>query len=92
MPCCLVLALLLISPRIILVLMFFSGYLGRAFHHGLLLPLLGFIFLPFTTVVYAWEANNHMPLEGINLVFLIIAVIVDLGAHGGGAQRKWRNN
>jgi hypothetical protein len=93
MPCCLVLAIVLLSPRIVLALLFFfSDYLGRAFHHQFLIPLLGFIFLPITTLVYAWEVNNHMPLEGINLVFLVIAVIVDLGAHGGGASRKWRNN
>ena len=91
MPCCLLLALLMLSPRIVLVIMFFSGYLGRAFHHSLLLPILGFIFLPLTTVVYAWEAHNGMPLEGLNLIFIIIAVIIDLGAHGGGAHRKWRN-
>ncbi|HTP85368.1 MAG TPA: hypothetical protein VMJ34_00395 [Bryobacteraceae bacterium] len=92
MPCCLLLALLLLSPRIILVFMFFTGYLGHAFHHHLLIPLLGFIFLPLTTVVYAWEVNNGRPLEGLNLVFIIIAVVIDLGAHGGGASRKWRNN
>jgi hypothetical protein len=92
MPCCLVLAVLLLSPRIILVLMFLNGYLGRAFHHQLLLPALGFLFLPLTTCVYAWEVNNHMPMAGINLVFIVIAVVIDVGAHGGGATRKWRND
>jgi hypothetical protein len=42
--------------------------------------------------VYAWEVNNHMPLAGINLVFLVIAVVIDVGAHGGGVSRRWRNN
>ena len=92
MPCLLI-ALLLLSPRIVIALLFFfSDYLARAYHHRLLILLLGFLFLPFTTLVYAWEVNTHRPLEGINLIFLIIAVIVDLGAHGGGASRKWRNN
>ena len=93
MPCCLLLAILLLSPRIVLVLMFFfSTYLDRAFHHHWLLPILGFLFLPLTTVVYAWEVNTHRPLEGINLIFIIIAVIIDLGAHGGGISRRWRRD
>ena len=92
MPC-LLLAIVLLSPRIVLALLFFfSDYLARAFHHHLLMLLLGFLFLPITTLVYAWEVNSHRPLEGINLVFLIIAVIVDIVAHGGGASRKWRSN
>ena len=79
MPC-LILILFATFPRIALVLLFFfSNYLQRAYH-GLLLPLLGFIFLPLTTLVYAWIVNSGLPLAGINLVILIIAVIVDLGA------------
>jgi hypothetical protein len=62
MPCFIILAVLLF-PRIVLVLMwFFSTYLQRAFHGGLLLPVLGFLFLPLTTA-------------GIHLVWLLIAVI-----------------
>jgi hypothetical protein len=91
MPCFLVLAVLLF-PRLVLVLMwFFSNYLERAFHGALLLPVLGFFFLPVTTIVYAWELNNAMPTAGINLLWLLIAVIIDLGGLGHGArQRPWR--
>ena len=66
MPCILLL-LVLAFPRVILVLMFFlSNYLARAYHN-LLIPVLGFIFLPLTTIVYAWEVNSHMALTGVNL-------------------------
>lgn len=67
---------------------FMTTYLQRAFHGQMLLPLLGFIFLPLTTIVYAWEINNHLPTEGINLLWLLIAVLIDLGGLGGGAQRR----
>lgn len=88
MPC-LFLIVILAFPRVALVLMWlFSTYLQRAFHGGLLVPLIGFIFLPLTTIVYAWEINSGMPLAGINLVWLLIAVIIDLGGLGGGAHRQ----
>lgn len=90
MPCLLVVVILLF-PRVTLALLwFFSTYLQRAFHGGVLPPLLGFLFLPVTTIVYAWELNNGMPTAGINLLWLLIAVIIDLGGLGGGARHRSR--
>jgi hypothetical protein len=90
MPC-LFLFVILLFPRIALGLMWlFSNYLQRAFHGGLLVPLIGFLFLPLTTIVYAWEVNSGMPLAGINLLWLLLAVIFDLGGLGGGAHRQSR--
>jgi hypothetical protein len=89
MPCILLL-LVLAFPRVILVLMFLmSNYLGRAYH-GLLIPILGFIFLPLTTIVYAWEVNSHMAMQGTNLIILLVAVIIDVGGLGGGWHRSSR--
>ena len=91
MPC-LILIIILGFPRVAFALLWlFSTYLQRAFHGGLLIPLLGFIFLPLTTIVYAWEINSGMPTEGINLLWLLIAVIIDLGGLGGGARRSKRS-
>ncbi len=88
MPCCLVVIAILAFPRIVLVCMFlFSNYLERAYH-GLLLPILGFFLLPLTTIAYAWLMNTHRPIEGVNLVILIVAVVVDVGGIGGGAMRR----
>jgi hypothetical protein len=90
MPCFFLLVILMF-PRVALVLMWiFSTYLQHAFHGGLVQPVLGFIFLPLTTIVYAWELNSGMPTVGINLLWLLIAVILDLGALGGGAHRQMR--
>ena len=88
MPC-LLLFVVLLFPRVVLAVMWFTSlYLQRAFHSDILLPLAGFIFLPLTTLVYAWEINNHLPTAGINLVWLLIAVVIDLGGLGGGAHRQ----
>ena len=82
--------LLLVFPRAALELLFlFSNYLGRAYH-GLILPFLGFLFLPLTTLAYAWMVNTHMPFEGINLLILIIAVVIDVGGLGGGEYHRRR--
>jgi hypothetical protein len=87
---CLVLLLMLAFPRVVLVLMFlFSTYLQRAYHN-LLIPILGFIFLPLTTIVYAWLVNSHMPIEGLNLLYLILAVVIDVGGLGGGEISRRR--
>ena len=90
---CLVLVVFLAFPRIALVLLFlFSNYLQRAYH-GLLLPLVGFLFLPLTTLAYAWMTNTRLPIAGINLVILIIAVVIDLGGLSGGEyhrRTRWR--
>lgn len=90
MPC-LLLILFVAFPRIALALLFFfSNYLQRAYH-GLLLPLLGFLFLPLTTLAYAWMTNTGQPMAGINLLILLVAVIVDLGGLGGGAYHRSRD-
>ena len=82
MPCLLAI-IVLAFPRVVLVLMWlFSTVLDRAYH-GLLIPILGFIFLPITTIVYAWMVTSGLRIEGINLVILIIAVLLDAGSHGG---------
>ena len=87
MPCLLVI-IAAAFPRVILVLMFLlSDYLQRAYH-GLLVPLLGFFFLPLTTLAYAWMVNSHLPLEGVNVIILIVAVIIDIGGLGGGEYHR----
>jgi UDP-N-acetylmuramyl pentapeptide phosphotransferase/UDP-N-acetylglucosamine-1-phosphate transferase len=89
MPCLLV-VLILAFPRVVLVLMYLlSNYLDRAYH-GLLLPLLGFFFLPITTIVYAWLVNSHRPLDGVNLLILVVAVLVDASGLGGGEWHRRR--
>jgi hypothetical protein len=84
MPC-LVAIVVLAFPRVVLILMWlFSHMLDRAYN-GLVIPLLGFIFLPITTIVYAWMVNSGLPLQGVNLIILVIAVLLDAGSHTGGA-------
>ena len=85
---CLLLIVVVAFPRLVLLGIFLlTNYLERAYH-GLLLPLLGFLFLPLTTIVYAWLVNSHMPIQGINLVYLVLAVVIDVGGLGGGEYHR----
>jgi hypothetical protein len=88
---CLFLLIFLAFPRIALALLFFfSNYLEHAYH-GLIVPLLGFIFLPLTTLAYAWMVNTGLPVAGANLLILLVAVVIDLGGISGGEyhRRRW---
>ena len=90
MPC-LLLIFTLAFPRLAIVLLyFFTTFLERAYH-SLLLIVLGFFFLPLTTIVYAWVVNEHHSVEGVYLVAVVLSVLVDLGLLGHGATRR-RNN
>jgi hypothetical protein len=86
----LLLVVFLAFPRIALVLLFvFTNYLQRVYH-GLILPLLGVLLLPLTTLVYAWMANTRQPIAGINLLILIVTVVIDLGGLSGGEYHRRR--
>ena len=85
MPC-LMGCLALFFPRLAIVLVWlFSDYLGRAYE-TVVWPLLGFFFLPLTTLAYAWGINSNGNVTGIYLVVVILAVLIDLGLLGGGAE------
>jgi hypothetical protein len=89
MPC--ILALLALAfPRIVIaVLFFFTSYLDRAIPSVLML-LAGFLFLPLTTLAYAWTMNVHGAVEGVYLIAIIITVVIDLGSLGGGEVSRRR--
>ncbi len=83
---CLVGCIALVTPRLaILVVVIFGDYIGRAYD-TLTWPVLGFLFMPTTTLAYAWAINSRGSVEGFQLVVVVIAVLIDLGMIGGGAR------
>jgi hypothetical protein len=77
----------LLAPRLVIILVvLFSDYIGNAYQ-TLLWPLLGFFFLPLTTLAYAfaWHSGDGS-VQGIGLVIVVLAVLVDLGLIGGGSR------
>lgn len=88
MPCLFLLIVVMFPRLAIALLFFFSTYLDRAYHNSFLVLILGFIFLPLTTLAYAWMVNTHLLLAGTNLIILLIVVILDLGLVGGGYRYR----
>jgi len=81
----------MIGPRfVIAMLALFTNYL-QTVYTGLFIPLLGFFFMPFTTLAYAWSINTTGEVSGLQLFVVIIAVLIDLGVVGGGANRRRRS-
>jgi hypothetical protein len=86
--CCVLALLAFLGPRLVLVLLWlFTNYLSRAFD-GLLLPLLGFLFLPWTTIAWAIAQNEFGGTNGIGLLVIAIGVLADIGVLGGGARGR----
>jgi len=78
MKCCLG-CLIFLWPRLVLFVLFLtSDYLGDAYDGPNLWPFLGFIFLPWTTLAYAYAQNEGGGLEGVYLALWIIALFTDL--------------
>lgn len=83
MPCLLGLGGLVVPRFVIVVLWLFSDYLSRAFD-SFLWPLLGFIFVPTTTLAWAWAENTRGSIGGVHALIVVLAVLLDLGFIGGG--------
>lgn len=88
MPC--LLALLAIAfPRVAIVLLWLFTNFFTGIYHNIIIPILGFIFLPLTLLVYTYiEKTYPGPLTTGEIVALLIAVVVDLGLIGGGFRGR----
>jgi hypothetical protein len=75
-------------PRIALVcLWIFTNDVDRAYD-SFIVPLLGLIFLPLTTLVYAVAWSPVGGVEGIEWLWVGLALVLDLSAYGGGARAR----
>lgn len=88
---CIIAVFALLTPRVMIVLVvIFSDFIGRAYESSIW-PLLGFFFLPLTTLAYAAAINwNDGSVSGGYFFMVLLAALIDLGALGGGraAQRR----
>jgi hypothetical protein len=79
-------------PRIAIVLLWLFTNFFQGVFTGMIIPVLGFLFLPLTLLVYAYidkTYGHHM--NTVQLVCIFIAVIIDLGLVGSGGRFRQRN-
>lgn len=88
MPCLIVIGLFL--PRVALALIWLLTNWFAAAYETWLWPILGFFFMPYTTLAYMGAMlNNNKMVNGLWLVVVVIAVLADLGFIGGGRHYYW---
>ena len=76
----------LFMPRIVIAAMVVMGdYIGRAYQNDFW-AFVGFLFMPYTTLAYAWAINEHGSVSGWHAAVLVLAVLLDLGSNGGGSK------
>jgi hypothetical protein len=75
-------------PRLGLVIVWiFTNEVDQAYD-TFILPLLGLIFLPLTTLVYALFYSPVGGVEGIEWFWVVLAFLLDIGALGAGARAR----
>ncbi len=90
MPC--LLAILAVAfPRIAIILLWLFTNFFTGVYHGIIIPVLGFLVLPLTLIVYTYILKFYPGrLTAGELVAIFIAIIIDLGLVGGGAWGRRR--
>ena len=82
--CCLFTALVLLGPRAVIVIWWlFEPLRWNAAFDTFIVPFLGFLFLPWTTLTFV--AVSPGGLEGLDVVWVGLAVVIDVAQWLGGA-------
>jgi len=88
---CLFVLVAMISPRLAFILIWiFSDRISIAFDN-FFVPLLGFLFLPITSVVYVLVYDPIAGVNGLGWFLVVFAFLVDLGAYSGSRYSTHKN-
>lgn len=92
---CLIILLIFGMPRVALgsLWLFGDGYLGRAYD-TFLVPLIGFLFFPFTTLAFAFASVTMPPSGSVSdtgWLLVGFSLLGDLGFFGGTYRHRRRS-
>jgi hypothetical protein len=88
MPCLLVIILLGFPRLALLLIVLFTDWMAAAFETRVW-PVVGFLFLPYTTLCYMWASiQTHHQINGGWAFLVALGVILDLGTHGSSGRRR----
>lgn len=80
----------LFLPRLVIIILVVAGdYLARAYETALW-PILGFLFMPYTTLAYAACVNEGGGVQGWWWALMVFAVLLDLSSLFGGDEARKR--
>ena len=89
MPCCILALLLLLGPRFVLAMVwiFNNAYLSRAFTN-FFVPCLGFLFLPWMTLAFAFAFNTFpgaqlFGLDTTGMIIVALGLVLDILSYPG---------
>ena len=74
----------------LLVVWLSTPLVNRAFHGGWILPLLGILILPITTLTYVLVYYISGSVTGWGWLWVVLAFLLDLGAHSFPARQATR--
>ena len=78
---CLLTGIITLGPRLVLLFVWiFSDRIGTVFE-GFLIPLLGFLFLPFTTLAYLLVWNVQSGVSGAAWLLVAGGLLFDIGTY-----------
>lgn len=90
MPCLFAVIALLFPRVLIVVLWLFTNWFSGVFSSNLW-PVLGFFFLPVTTLWYSVVINNYSgQWTTFNIIILVIAILIDMGSWNSGYKNRNR--
>jgi hypothetical protein len=87
---CLLILMLAISPRFVVILFWLARPLqfDAAFGGGPILPLLGVVFVPFTTLMYVLLYTPGVGLSGSDWIWVGLALVADLANSASTAAKS----
>jgi hypothetical protein len=77
------------APRIVILFVWiFTDRVQHAFNGSFIVPLVGLVLLPFTTLFYilAWAPTTHV--SGIGWAFVIFGLLLDIGSYSSGYSKR----
>lgn len=86
---CLVVALGAFFPRVgLLLIWIFSNWIEQAFNGEWVLPVLGWLLLPYTTLSYVVLNVWLGEVTGFTWAFVVLAFLIDIGSIAGSSQAR----
>jgi hypothetical protein len=85
---CFIFLFALISARLAIILTWlFTNVLEKAYD-GWVVPVLGFLLLPWTMLAYAWMYDSGRTVEGFEWFIVGLAFLIDLASYASGGRAR----